>query len=765
MAMPMPHSGSTRDPHPTSPSTTAKSASQAINQGRRQTVVPPGLGLQAAMARFGQWLNQGTGHRFRHDEAEAKRQAHAALKKLTTLQGDTPQHDMKHLIQTASELKDVWRFLLRKLPEHFGEEAPLLWLGFWTVHQDSILATDGQRQDLQLRFCSPRRHDFDRHPITVASDFRSNHFLQAWQKQDTQFSNNPWQLGLQDILPDFEVYTQEGSTPPRLNVFSVPLVAGGQTVAMVSMGVSTIDANTQSALGYLYEVRNHLAQLSWNLLLQDQMAQQAQRDPLTGLLSFSHFQAQMAKLIQKAQVAESQPNPTAEPLTLLVLDINRLHQVNKTFGYSVGDALLQNLSQQLLQAASEAATAPSPGTARSMAARFGSDELVFLATDMADAKLQTLVNHLIDCVDQHPLAKQHGLTISIGSASLPNAAYPSTALLAVAETALAVAKQQSKATHTSIHLDSRQLLQTSPQKVLDAWAARAVDQVAIQVETAPEGQAAFSADGLGSLEALVRYVEARDEGHSTAMETMANPLISPNSGLGTSTPMMLETIHSLSGAMNAKDQYTDGHAYAVARYAVKLAQAVGFDAPQTETVRLAALLHDIGKIGIPESILCKPGPLTDEEWEVMKQHPVIGARKILAPISGLRDVIPMVEHHHEHWDGSGHPLGLKGEAIPIGARIVAIVDAFHALTSNRCYRKALSLAQTKQILSDGAGRLWDPYLTDVFLTLLDQTLGTTEAPLESMPMVHAIETPVPAGTKASAEGSALKAEAFLGQIL
>ena len=709
----MPHSSGTKRTYPEQPVTPLPSGHQ------------DDAGLQAAMVRFGRWLKstkeQAIGAiplRANPEELEAKRQAQVALKKLTTITVDTPQQDIKHLIQTASSLKDVWHFLLRKMPEHFSDEAPLLWLGLWTIVENVNPGSSPERQDIQLRFCSPRKADFEQHPVTVASDFRSNHFLQTWQKQDTQFSCNPWQLGLQDILPDYEVYPQDGSTPPRLNVFSIPLLAGGQTIAMVSMGISAIDANAQAALGYLYDIRNHFAQLTWNLLLQERMAQQALCDPLTGLLSYSHFQAELARHIQRADDDAS----NSPPLTLLILDINRLHQVNKAFGFGVGDALLQSLSHELLQAAHDSNTQVE-ASSKSIAARFGSDELVFLATNFSDDKLQLLISKLKDCVEHHPLAKQHGLTISIGSASLPNAAYPNTALLAVAETSLAVAKQQSKANHTSVHLDSRELLQTSPQKVLDAWAAHAVEQVALQTEVSEKLPDSSITDNIGSLEALVRYVETRDEGYSATMSSPMNPMMSPT----TSTPDMLETIHSLSGAMNAKDQYTDGHAYAVTRYAIKLAKAIGFDEKQIETIRLAAMLHDIGKIGIPESILCKPGPLTDDEWDIMKQHPVIGARKILAPISGLRDILPMVEHHHEHWDGTGHPMGLKGDAIPLGARIVAIVDTFHALTSNRCYRKALPLEQAKQILTEGAGRLWDPELIDVFLKLLSKEPVTLSA--------------------------------------
>ncbi|MBY0404081.1 MAG: HD domain-containing protein, partial [Cyanobacteria bacterium] len=123
--------------------------------------------------------------------------------------------------------------------------------------------------------------------------------------------------------------------------------------------------------------------------------------------------------------------------------------------------------------------------------------------------------------------------------------------------------------------------------------------------------------------------------------------------------------------------------------------------------------------GIPEAILCKNGPLNEKEWEIMKQHPVIGARQILAPVTALKDVIPMVEFHHENWDGSGYPMGLVGDAIPLGARIVSIVDAFHGLTSDRSYRKALPVIEAKKILEESSGTKWDPHLLQVFFNILN----------------------------------------------
>ena len=132
---------------------------------------------------------------------------------------------------------------------------------------------------------------------------------------------------------------------------------------------------------------------------------------------------------------------------------------------------------------------------------------------------------------------------------------------------------------------------------------------------------------------------------------------------------------------------------------------------------LGALLHDVGKIGIPENVLKKEGPLSDEEWAIMKQHPVIGVDKVLQPNVSLRDLIPIVKYHHERIDGRGYPEGLYGNEIPLAAKIVAIADTYHALTSDRPYRSGMSIEQAISILEEGAGSQWDADLVRSFIQI------------------------------------------------
>lgn len=180
--------------------------------------------------------------------------------------------------------------------------------------------------------------------------------------------------------------------------------------------------------------------------------------------------------------------------------------------------------------------------------------------------------------------------------------------------------------------------------------------------------------------------------------------------------MFLGTLEALTAAIDAKDCYTCGHSERVALLAVRLAQCVGIDTATADRVRISGLVHDIGKIGVPEAVLTKPGRLTNEEFELIKRHPEIGVR-ILRDIPQLADVLPGVLHHHERWDGNGYPYGLAGQEIPLFGRLLALADAFDAMSSTRTYRSAMGRAVVFDEIRKGTGRQFDPEFAPLFLTL------------------------------------------------
>jgi HD-GYP domain-containing protein (c-di-GMP phosphodiesterase class II) len=178
--------------------------------------------------------------------------------------------------------------------------------------------------------------------------------------------------------------------------------------------------------------------------------------------------------------------------------------------------------------------------------------------------------------------------------------------------------------------------------------------------------------------------------------------------------MFMGSLKAMTAAIDAKDRYTCGHSERVAMLAAKLARAVGLDNAQAERVHICGLLHDVGKIGVPEAVLCKPGRLNEAEFGLIKLHPEIGHR-ILRDIPQLADILPGVLHHHERWDGNGYPHKLLGEQIPLIARVLALADTFDAMSSNRSYRAAMGRDVVLAEIRKSAGTQFDPALASVFV--------------------------------------------------
>ena len=191
----------------------------------------------------------------------------------------------------------------------------------------------------------------------------------------------------------------------------------------------------------------------------------------------------------------------------------------------------------------------------------------------------------------------------------------------------------------------------------------------------------------------------------------------------------LSTIEVLATAIDAKDPYTRGHSRRVTLYSVAIAEQLGLSAKEIENIRYSGLLHDVGKIGISDSIIRKPGRLTDEEYGIIKTHPSIGAR-ILKPVDFLADKIPGVLHHHEYYDGRGYPDHLVGEDIPLAGRIICVADCFDAMTTNRPYRKGLSVNTVIAELKKLSGKQFDPICVEAFLRAFDEKICQYFEPIE-----------------------------------
>lgn len=564
----------------------------------------------------------------------------------------SPEEDVKRLIISANSLEDIWHFLVKRLRS--GSEPSFI--VFSVVDESSEL--------LRLRYLWPQKEEQPFQGEFIPLCDKENHLIKTVSRADTTFTDQLHELG-RELYPYLTCYQEIN---PRHNVFSIPLVAGNRTIMVISLGFDQLDSFSQAKLSYVYLLRDQLAQLVWNLVLQERIQNQPQLDNLTGLITHSSFHQVFRKELRRAKLEDF-------PLSLLLVDINNLKDYNEQYSHQMGDRAIARLASVIKHHVRGIDTI----------ARYGSDEIAVILTESDAESASVVANRFVEALKENYKGVKP-FTISVGIAAYPENASDQETLIQTAENALHFGKHHSHKTQHSTVLMASQLHQASDQDRIDVFMAQVAK----------------------------KYGETGSE----LFETILNRL--ENKAHFQTDNLMLETVASLAGAMDAKDRYTRGHSQSVSNYAVALASAIHLSPTEIEKIRLAAFFHDIGKIGIPEHILNKPGPLTEAEKEVMKQHPVIGARQILQPVSALRDIVPMVEYHHERWDGLGHPMGLCGENIPIGARIVSIVDAFHALTSNRPYRKALPLEEAMVILQDGAGSLWDPELIAKFLEMLQK---------------------------------------------
>ncbi len=397
--------------------------------------------------------------------------------------------------------------------------------------------------------------------------------------------------------------------------------------------------------------------------LKEQISIEKGLDSLTGLKNHRTFQENLSKLIKKASKAN-------ESLSVILFDINNISRINREHGHSKGDEIISCIANKISKNI----------RVKDVAGRYGGDEIAIILPDTDNTKACYVAKYINNSLAQCCIEGIGPIKASIGVATYPQCAQEQEKLLILAEQAMLISKHDS--------------LKNGVTAIVSAQDMNFWDKIA--------------------LDTLAKVIAKR---HSQWGVNFEDELVKRFLKSKKMPKVPVDVVSSLAGAIDAKDTYTRGHSQAVSLYAEALARAADLPEKTVQRITLAALLHDVGKIGISESVLRKPGALSDHEWEIMKQHPVIGAKKVLEPIKSLKDLIPIVKHHHERIDGNGYPDRLKEDEIPLGAKIVAIADAFHALISHRPYRKAMSLDRAVEILKAGAGSQWDKDLVNKFVVI------------------------------------------------
>jgi diguanylate cyclase (GGDEF)-like protein/putative nucleotidyltransferase with HDIG domain len=385
--------------------------------------------------------------------------------------------------------------------------------------------------------------------------------------------------------------------------------------------------------------------------------------------------------------------------SLVLLDLDRFKFVNDFYGHLDGDLVLQRVAHIL-----------EINCRRSdVVARYGGDEFIVLMPETDSTQSHQLAAKLRSWICSDPILREKNVTSSFGVATFPLNGSTPQELIQVADASMYLSKHQGgNAVSTADQYNSEDSRKWK-RDVLDAYLGVTLKRL---FATGPD--------------AFVEIHSRIEQFARSLAETESRPSrqgineISVSSGEFSNEPLppiVMDTLTSLALAVDAKDQFTQGHSHKVASYAVLIAEALGLEGHEIEEVRLGAMLHDVGKVGIMESILSKNGPLNPEEWEAMKRHVEYGA-KLLEPLRGTARIGEMVAHHHEFFDGSGYPEGLAGDQIPMGARIIAIADAYDTITSERTYKKARTSEEAFLELDRCGNAQFDPELVRMFISRL-----------------------------------------------
>lgn len=440
----------------------------------------------------------------------------------------------------------------------------------------------------------------------------------------------------------------------------VPMISINKCIGvmLVGQGISNININLVNFFS------NYMGMYIHNAQLLEQTNKFANTDTLTSLYNHRGFQEVLANEISKAK-------DTNSPLSVVMFDVNNISKINRELGHAKGDEVIKTIAEKIKQNI----------RANDSAGRYGGDEIAVIMPDTNTKDAKYLAEYITYCLSCCFVDDVGPIKVSVGISTYPECTIEQEKLLILAEQAMFISQAKGYKEGMSAIVSSSDF---------NFWDDAALNSFA-EVLAKRHSQI-----GINFEEELV---------HKFNQEEIINH------------NHLMEMVTSLAGAIDAKDPYTKGHSTSVSRYAEALARAVNLPEHEVERIKIGALLHDVGKIGIPENVLKKPGKLTDEEWEIMKQHPTIGAEKVLAPNEALRDLIPIVKYHHERLDGKGYPEQLKGNEIPLAARIVSVADAYHALVSDRPYRKGMPIEKACAILKEGAGIQWDADLVRQFISI------------------------------------------------
>jgi diguanylate cyclase (GGDEF)-like protein/putative nucleotidyltransferase with HDIG domain len=477
---------------------------------------------------------------------------------------------------------------------------------------------------------------------------------------------------------------------------ALPILYADQLLGVLYVETDGPASFSDEDLLLLHTLADLIAGALHNALAFQKAQEQAITDGLTGVKTHRFFMDALSAEWKRATRA-------GRPFTVALIDVDRFKFINDFQGHLEGDLVLKRLGETFGQACRSS----------DVVARYGGDEFVILMPETDAEQGLHLAQKLRSCILADRLLQAKNTTASIGLATFPLHGSTPQELIQIADAAMYLSKHQGgNAVSLSDNLDGGKTKQWK-RDVLETYLGVTLKRLS---STGPE---AFQ-DIRRRLEQLWQSLATTEPSTIDSGEQTGGPAESVRAP----SVVVIEAISTLALAVDAKDPHTQGHSQKVADYSALLAEELGLREEEVEAVRLGALLHDVGKVGIPAAILGKNGPLDADEWETMKEHARLGGR-LLEPLASVAHIRRMVCHHHEMFDGSGYPDRLAGEDIPLGARIIAIADAYDTITSDRTYKKARTPEEAVAELTRCAGTQFDPGLVRLFVHLWERCLNAS----------------------------------------